>query len=122
MSYTGTATKTKTKVVSEDITYGIIFTPELVGAEVLSSVSSVTVTRESTTSTDATITDGNLTVGTGTVNGATFTDDNGSTVAIGHAVQVSLSDGTAGVTYQIDAVAATDASNTRTQRVVLHVI
>lgn len=76
---------------------GFIFTTLLAANETLSS---------------PTVDGDGLTAGTPTVNAGTFLDDDGTTIAIGKAVQVRLSGGTAGTNYVVKCTVNTSASNT----------
>ena len=96
-----TASDNVIKQPSESILYTFNFTALLSSGETLSSVTSLT---EDGTS--------DLTIGTATVNTAAVTVD-GTTIAIGMAVQARISGGTDGEAYRLECICTTSDSNTR---------
>lgn len=61
-----------------------------------------------------TVTCTGLTLASKTVNSSALTDNDGNTIAIGHAVQFSVAGGTAGTRYEIDVTASTTSSPAQT--------
>jgi len=72
----------------------------LSGSEVLTGTPTVTCT--------------GLTLASKTVNSAALTDNDGNTIAIGHAVQFSVAGGTAGTRYEIDVTVSTNSNPAQT--------
>lgn len=79
----------------DEVVWGFIFSNILPTGVTISTVDAVTVEVEKGTSTT------NLTIASQTVNAAAFDDDDGDEVAIGHAVQATVSGGTDGVWYKV---------------------
>jgi hypothetical protein len=61
-----------------------------------------------------TVTCTGLTLASKTVNSSALTDNDGNTIAIGHAVQFSVAGGTAGTRYEIDVTVSTTSSPAQT--------
>lgn len=101
MTESVSAVAARTKHPSESILYAIDFTALLSSGETLSGTPTVTGSPSG------------LTIGTPAVNTATLVDDEGNTVAIGKAVQVRISAGTAGIDYVLTVSCATTGSDTR---------
>lgn len=90
-----------TKHPSESVLYAIDFTELLASGETLSGTPTVAGSPSG------------LTIGTPAVNTGTVVDDEGNTIAIGKAVQVRISGGTADTDYELTVSCGTTASDTR---------
>ncbi len=104
------ASKPKVKTTGESILFGFDFTPLLTGSETLTGTPTVTCTATSETggaTTDLTVS------GSPIVNIATFTNDEGGTVAIGAGIQCRISAGHATYDYTIKVSCGTSLANTR---------
>ena len=115
-SLSAAASKPKMKTPGESILFGFDFTKLLVGAEVISSVTSVTCIAATQTITGgSTVATTDLSAGTisGSKNAATFPNDEGGTVEINEGAQARITGGVDGGNYTIRCRVATDASNTR---------
>lgn len=89
---------------AESILYGVNFTPLLLAGELLTGAPTVTP--------DQTV--GNLTLASIAINTATFTDDDGNTVAISQGVQVRVAGGLSPTDYALTVTCGTNQGNTRT--------